>query len=334
MHVDLPGKSEPVFRAPRANLSVQNHLYPGRAPFSASRTVRRDPGVHSRLIRAVSIRRAGQSCIWSVLNLGPGTLVTMSNGTGNHEHRREPLYIRPAVLREPDRQPMLPRLYEHAAPTGLVSQIFIRPRERCGPPRDARYRRSTGAEPPRARYNPQLQSSGRRHSLAPSIATESTLIARAGVYRSARLWARWNRAALPPRVLPLGLGCPARKRVVWASGRKRHRVGCQGDWWPSGRSGAGWGRPQGLPWVGGRPRWRSAAPGEAIFARPTFPRLQVPEVWLGGVGVLKSVTFTELCSFDSESSEKKILLIKYVFLLRSTNVTDRWKCLSPPQHGP
>ena len=50
--------------------------------------------------------------------------------------------------------------------------------------------------------------------------------------------------------------------------------------------------------------------------------------------MLKSVTFTELCSFDSESSEKKTLLIKYVFLLRSTNVTDRWKCLSPPQHGP
>jgi hypothetical protein len=52
------------------------------------------------------------------------------------------------------------------------------------------------------------------------------------------------------------------------------------------------------------------------------------------VGVLKSVKFTELCSFDSESSEKKILLIEYVFILRSTNVTDRWKCLPPPQHGP
>ena len=35
----------------------------GRAPFSAPRSVRRDPGVHSRLIRAVSIWRAGQSCI-------------------------------------------------------------------------------------------------------------------------------------------------------------------------------------------------------------------------------------------------------------------------------
>jgi hypothetical protein len=50
--------------------------------------------------------------------------------------------------------------------------------------------------------------------------------------------------------------------------------------------------------------------------------------WRGGV--LTSVTFTELslCSFDSKSSEKKILSIKYVFLLRSTNVTDRWKCLN------
>ena len=57
---------------------------------------------------------------------------------------------------------------------------------------------------------------------------------------------------------------------------------------------------------------------------PTPPRLQVPEVRLGGVGVLKSVKFTELCSFDSESSEKKILLIEYVFLLRSSRVLDRW----------
>ena len=57
---------------------------------------------------------------------------------------------------------------------------------------------------------------------------------------------------------------------------------------------------------------------------PTPPGLQVPEVRLGGVGVLTSVTFTELCSFDSESSEKKILLIEYVFILRSSRVLDRW----------
>jgi hypothetical protein len=67
---------------------------------------------------------------------------------------------------------------------------------------------------------------------------------------------------------------------------------------------------------------------------PTPPRLQVPEVRLGEVGVLKSVTFTELCSFDSESSEKKILLIEYVFILRSSNPFDGWLCLPPPQHGP
>ena len=72
----------------------------------------------------------------------------------------------------------------------------------------------------------------------------------------------------------------------------------------------------------------------ADFSAPTPPGLQVPKVRPDRVGVLKSVTFTELCSFDSESSEKKILLIEYVFILRSTNVTDRWKCLSPPQHGP
>ena len=41
---------------------------------------------------------------------------------------------------------------------------------------------------------------------------------------------------------------------------------------------------------------------------PPCAGLQVPEVRLGGVGVLASVTFTELslCSFDSKSSEKKI----------------------------
>ena len=62
----------------------------------------------------------------------------------------------------------------------------------------------------------------------------------------------------------------------------------------------------------------------ADFSAPSPPGLQVPEVRLGGVGVLKSVKFTELCSFDSESSEKKILLIEYVFLLRSSRVLDRW----------
>jgi hypothetical protein len=72
----------------------------------------------------------------------------------------------------------------------------------------------------------------------------------------------------------------------------------------------------------------------ADFSAPTPPGLQIPKVWPDRVGVLKSVKFTELCSFDSESSEKKILLTKYVFLLRSSNPFDRWLCLPPPQHGP
>ena len=184
----------------------------------------------------------------------------------------------------------------------------------------------------------QLRSPSPSPSLAQSRATESTRIARAGVYRSARLWARWNRAALQPRVFPLKLGYRARKRVVWSSGHKRLCIRCQGHCWPSGRSGAGWGRSQGLPWVGGglggALRRQGSDLRAADFSAPTPPGLQVPKVRPDRVGVLKSVTFTELCSFDSESSEKKILLIEYVFILRSTNVTDRWKCLSPPQHGP
>ena len=121
----------------------------------------------------------------------------------------------------------------------------------------------------------QLQKAlGQLQSLdAPSIATESTLIARAGVYRSARLWARWNRAALPPRVLPLGLGCPARKRVVWASGRKRRRVGLPRPLVALRSLWGGLGTVTGPSLGGRRPRWRSAAPGEAIFARPTLPCL-------------------------------------------------------------
>ena len=109
--------------------------------------------------------------------------------------------------------------------------------------------------------------------LAQSIATESTLVARAGVYRSARLWARWNRAALAPRVVPLKLGCRARKRVVWSSGHKRLRVRCPRPLLALRSLWGGLGTVPGPSLGGRRPRWRSAAPEEAIFARPTLPRL-------------------------------------------------------------
>ena len=128
-----------------------------------------------------------------------------------HVHRREPLYIRHAVLPAPDRHPMLPRLDEHAPPSAWGSQIFIRPRTMFNRSRTARYRPSAGAQPPSARPHSKAKGTGQSTSLAQSRATESTRIARAGVYRSARVWARWNRAALPPRVIPLKLGCPARK---------------------------------------------------------------------------------------------------------------------------
>ena len=66
-----------------------------------------------------------------------------------HEHRREPLYIRPARLPAPDRHPMLPRLDEHAPPTDLESQIFIRPRASPYRPWASGCRLSAGVQPPR-----------------------------------------------------------------------------------------------------------------------------------------------------------------------------------------
>jgi hypothetical protein len=66
MHTDLPRKQNWPFRAPRANSSRAGSpsLYPGGHRSGPHRGVRRDPGVrHSRLIRAVSTRRATQSCI-------------------------------------------------------------------------------------------------------------------------------------------------------------------------------------------------------------------------------------------------------------------------------
>ena len=124
---------------------------------------------------------------------------------------------------------------------------------------------------PGSTRNPHALS--RKPSLAPSIATESTLIARAGVYRSARLWARWNRAALPPRVIQLKLGCRARKRVVWSPGHKRLRIRCPRPLLALRSLWGGLGTVPGPSLGGRRPQWRSAAPGEAVFARTTFPRL-------------------------------------------------------------
>jgi hypothetical protein len=91
--------------------------------------------------------------------------------------------------------------------------------------------------------------------------------------------------------------------------------------WPSGRSvyrsGAGWGRSG--PWVGGglcgalRRQGRRSSRRRHFRAYPPLG-CKSQKFGLNGCGVLKSVKCTELCFFDSESSEKKLLSIKYVFL--------------------
>ena len=57
--------------APRAYSPCRIALYPGRAPFWPPRGARRDPGGRFRLIRAVSTRRATQSCIDPASWAGP-----------------------------------------------------------------------------------------------------------------------------------------------------------------------------------------------------------------------------------------------------------------------
>jgi len=62
MHTNPPGNQNRSFSTPRAHSPCKIALYPGHAPFWARRRARRNLGVRFRLIRAVSTRRARQSC--------------------------------------------------------------------------------------------------------------------------------------------------------------------------------------------------------------------------------------------------------------------------------
>jgi hypothetical protein len=101
-------------------------------------------------------------------------------------------------------------------------------------------------------------------------------------YRSARLWARFGIALRRRRAGGADRDRLRRPRVKGSSGplgvtgRKRRRVGCQGHWWPSGRSGAGWGLSQGLPCAGWEAASVALCGARGGDLRPddyTFPRL-------------------------------------------------------------
>ena len=62
MHTNPPGNQNRSFSTPRAHSPCKIALYPGHAPFFDRRRARRNLGVRFRLIRAVSTRRARQSC--------------------------------------------------------------------------------------------------------------------------------------------------------------------------------------------------------------------------------------------------------------------------------
>ena len=191
----------------------------------------------------------------------------------NHEHRREPLYIDTPCSGNLIDIPCC-RGWTSTLRRGLggaTSEKQLRRRPTGLGPQDAGCQQVCSHRPSDlilpahvCWWTPQPRSVD---------STESTRIARAGVYRSARLWARWNRAALLPRVVPLKLGYRARKRVVWSSGHKRLRFGCPRPLLALRSLWGGLGTVPGPSLGGRRPQWRSAAPGEAVFARTTFPRL-------------------------------------------------------------
>ena len=86
---------------------------------------------------------------------------------------------------------------------------------------------------------------------SPTMPLRPTSLVRAGVRRSASLRARCDRAAMALAGCALGRSAPRSKGSTGARSRGAQRLAAKRHWWPSGRSGAGWRRSQGLPWVGG-----------------------------------------------------------------------------------
>ena len=64
MRTDLPGDPSRSFSAPRAHSPCRIAPNPGRAPFWPPRGAKRDPGVNSRPIRAVSTRRTAHAVVY------------------------------------------------------------------------------------------------------------------------------------------------------------------------------------------------------------------------------------------------------------------------------
>jgi hypothetical protein len=118
---------------------------------------------------------------------------TREHGARNHVHRREPLYIStfdpPCFVNLIDIPCCPSSTSTLRRGLGGARYSFDLARMRFGRARLGTGRQQVRSHP--ASGLSQLQKAlGQLQSLAPSIATESTLIARAGVYRSARLWAR------------------------------------------------------------------------------------------------------------------------------------------------
>ena len=129
---------------------------------------------------------------------------------------------------------------------------------------------------------PNYRASLSREPLSPpalraQVSTARRDCGRVGIaLRFRRAWSRSSSAT------PRAEGSSGRQ-VVSASA-----FAAQGHCWPSGRSGAGWGRSQGLPWVGGglggalRRQGRRSSRARLLRAYPPSAASPKSSAWRGG----------------------------------------------------
>ena len=97
----------------------------------------------------------------------------------------------------------------------------------------------------------KIHALGRKSSASSPMPLRPTCLVRAGVRLSARLWERCDRAATARAGCALARSAPRAKGSTGAMSRGAATHGCPVTLVASGRSGAGWGWSQGLPFVRG-----------------------------------------------------------------------------------
>ena len=143
------------------------------------------------------------------------------------------------------------RLEKHAGADDWESSIFDRAPVSLNRKRERTNRPSPGEQPPAPDQSPFHTPQARSCAPLSPMPLRPTCLVRAGVRLSARLWARCDRAATARAGCALARSAPRAKGSTGAMSRGAATHGCPVTLVASGRSGAGWGWSQGLPFVRG-----------------------------------------------------------------------------------